>query len=333
MSSDSVAHIFIPGLDSPLGEWQRSYGWLPQASGLKTLLNDASRLPRTESAYHKVAALLGVQGALAGFRERGAGRAVSGAVCADPVHLRADVDSALLVEGEHLGLDENQARDLLASVQDWFGRDGWRFTMSGALHWYAFPPQGLEPPPWPEPAEIAGSDVGPYIRGREQSAEWRRFYTELQMLLARAPVNLGRMSQDEPAVNALWFWGGRRVGNSASSPVSLVFASDPILIGMADAAGIEVKTIQRDEVLRGGGIAWLNDLRPAAAYDDIEAWQTALSHLDEVWFAPLAKALRARHLKRVHVYGDAWQWECRRRAPWRLLRQSAPLSRALGVSS
>ncbi len=330
-----LLHLVVPGLYSRLPEWQRSYGWLPQAAGLQTLLSGAQQAVEADDALAVAAELLGAGGAAVGFRRRAHGLGdEAGWVCADPVHLRADVDSAVLVEAEHLALDEAEACALVSDLEALFADDGWRFEVADAAHWYARPPVALAPPDLPGVREAAGRDVGAYLRNSAQSAEWKRFYAELQMLLAQSEVNRRRESQGMTPVNALWFWGGSTRSAERPPRVRLVQGGDVVLRGMAQTAGLKPSAPALDTVLsaQDDALVCLDALRQATAYDDIEAWQEALAELDVDWFAPLAQALDDRRLDAVVLYADERRWDARRRRGLARWRRETPLSQSLALS-
>ena len=280
------------------------------------------------------ARLLGVSGTAAGFRRRTHGLAdESRWLCADPVHLRADVDSAILVEAEHLALEDAEARALAADLEAMFAGDGWRFEVVDAAHWYALPPVALVPPELPGTRETAGGDVGPHFRNADQSVGWKRFYAELQMMLVQSETNRRRESRGMTPVNALWFWGGGVRGSVGPRAVSAVQGNDAVLGGMAQAAGLTPSAPDPDAVPGEGGdvLVHLDALHRAAAYDDIEAFQSALAQLDAEWFAPLAQALEDRRLDAVLLYADGRRWEAHRRRGLARWRREVPLSQSLGL--
>lgn len=329
-----LLHLVVPGLYSRLPEWQRSYGWLPQAAGLQTLLSGARQAAAADDTLTVATELLGAGGAVAGFRRRAHGLDdEAGWICADPVHLRADVDSAVLVEAEHLALDETEAHALVADLEAMFADDGWRFEVADAAHWYALPPTALAPPELSGVRELAGRDVGAHFRNSAQSAEWKRFYAELQMLLTQSEVNRRRESQGMTPVNALWFWGGGARSAERPPRVRLVQGGDAVLRGMAQAAGLKPSAPALDTALSapGDALVCLDALRQATAYDDIEAWHEALTELDTDWFAPLAQALEERRLEAVVLYADERRWEVRRRRGLARWRRETPLSQSLGL--
>ena len=330
MTALAELHLFLPGLAARLAEWRRSYGWEPQAAGLQRLLAGARHERMREPLLHVAAGLLGVAGSIAGFRRLGQGLpAAPAALCADPVHLRTGVDSALLVEAHHLDLQADETQRLYAQVQDWFGGDGWRFEQAGAACGYALPPPHMQVPAWPAPADIAGRDVGPCLRAPGQSPQWKRFHAELQMLLAGSEINRLRQARGAPTVDALWFWGGGSVGRARVPAGGAVQGESPVLRGMGRAAGLAVSPPRLENALREGGLVWLDQLHDAAAYDDIEAWRQSLRVLDEAWFQPLAQAVAARRLAAVHLYAEGCHWEARRLFAWRRWRKPAPLLQIL----
>jgi hypothetical protein len=249
------------------------------------------------------------------------------------VYLRADVDSAILVEAEHLQLEESEARALVADLQAMFAGDGWCFEVADAVCWYALPPSAVVPPELPGTREAAGRDVGLHFRDADQSAQWKRFYAELQMVLAQSEVNRRREARGMTPVNALWFWGAAARATAGRRAVNVVQGGDAVLVGMAQAAGLTPSVPDLNAALDSGGAAlvWLDALRRAAAYDDIEAFQEALAEIDAAWFAPLVQALEERRLESVLLYADGRRWDARRRRGLARWRREAALPQALGL--
>jgi hypothetical protein len=329
-----LLHLLVPGLYSRLPEWQRSYGWSPQVPGLQRLLAAARRTSGDDGGLTVAGDLLGPTGTAAGFRRRTHGFVDEpGWLCADPVYLRADVDSAILVEAEHLQLEESEARALVADLQAMFAGDGWRFEVADAVCWYALPPSAVVPPELPGTREAAGRDVGLHFRDADQSAQWKRFYAELQMVLAQSEVNRRREARGMTPVNALWFWGAAARATAGRRAVNVVQGGDAVLAGMAQAAGLTPSVPDLNAALDSGGAAlvWLDALRRAAAYDDIEAFQEALAEIDAAWFAPLVQALEERRLESVLLYADGRRWDARRRRGLARWRRGAALPQALGL--
>lgn len=340
--ADSIAfmrvHLLVPGLFSRLPEWRHSYAWLPQAAGLQGLLSAAPTQGEEAGEPLAVAAgLLGVSGSAVALRRRAQGIAHDspGWLCADPVHLRADVDTAILVEAEHLTLTPDEARALVGELATMFAADGWRFEVADATQWYAHPPDRFSVPELPSVAELAGKDVGTLFRQIPQSVEWKRFYAELQMTLTQSGINRRREARGASPINALWFWGGGALGSAGVPRVQAAQGRASVLGGMARAAGLTLSPPDLTEALAGSRdvLVLLDELRAAAAYDDIEAWQEAFAHLDAEWFAPLAQALDSRRLDEVMLHADQRCWRVRRRRGLARWRRAAPLAQTLGLEA
>ncbi|WP_198034077.1 hypothetical protein [Acidihalobacter ferrooxydans] len=329
-------HLFIPGLLARLPEWQRDYGWTPHAPALQALLSGASRASADPDPATGVAGLLGVRGSAAAFRRLGQGdTAQPGWFCADPVHLRTDVDSAVLIEAEHLGLALGEARQLRDELLSLFAADGWCLEVGDATYWYALPPAGLLPPPLPAVALMAGEDVGNSIRTASQSTAWKQFYAELQMLLTQSTINLEREARGQSAINALWFWGAGEQPRVGRATVASVLTGEPVQVGMAHAAGVPVAMPEPQAALSAAGdaLVYLDTLRGAAAYDDIEAWEQALAELDARWFAPLVQALEHRQVDAIALYADGTRWQAGRRRGLARWRREQPLTQSLGLEA
>lgn len=131
----------------------------------------------------------------------------TGIVCADPIHLQADRDTAKLLPAEMLALSEEDAESLMKEINAFLLADnmvlsrrpggGWYLTGMDAAQLESFPPSFL-----------ANRNASAYLPDGKDSGPWRRLMTELQMLLHTHPVNEQRERQGKLPINSLWFWGG-----------------------------------------------------------------------------------------------------------------------------
>lgn len=328
--------LVIPGLHAPLPEWQRSYGWLPQAPGLQALLSGAEQTEeRKADPLTTAAGLLGAGGMPASYRRLAQGLAADNApwVCADPVHLRADVDSAALVDAGELGVQAEEAQALAGELCRAFGSDGWRFEIGDPARWYALPPPDFELPVLSDLYSAAGRDIGVQLRLGARGAGWKRFFTELQMVLAQSPVNRRREVDGMPPINALWFWGEAPFGVRDAPRVRGVQSDDEVLRGMARAAGLAARAPSLESALDEGVdlLVFLDSLWRPAAYDRIEAWQQAFAALETHWFAPLSRTLAKRRLQTVTLYADSYRWRAQPRTGLAMWRREVPLARSFGL--
>lgn len=136
-------------------------------------------------------------------------------VCAAPIHLKADRDTASLIPPQQLGLDGAETDELIASINDFLKRDGIELFRETATDWFMTGLDGQELLSFP-PTFLAHRNASTFLPGGEGSGHWRRLLTEIQMLLHTHPINTARESRGKLPVNSLWFWGGAALPEKAS---------------------------------------------------------------------------------------------------------------------
>ncbi len=334
-----IVHLLVAGIRSPLDEWCRTYAWWPVAPGLEAILSHSHGEGLLgDSLYSVSACLLGLSApqTLANYRLLGQGYDLADEVwfCADPVHLRADVNAALLIEGACLGLDIKMAHRLQEGLNDFFGSEGWSFRVTSPTTWYARPPERFSLPKFENLSALAGQDIGIVLRQTRTDKNWKRFYAELQMWLVQVSTPLLSGQEKLSPVNSLWFWGGTPLQGGAGFDMGVVCAKDPAICGMGLKSGIPVEEISVQELLEQGrnAMVWLDSLHFGSAYDDLDAWESALAILDENWFRPLAEALHTGKVSEVHLYDQRFHWVSHRTSRWRFWEGQKTLSAALGLS-
>lgn len=137
-------------------------------------------------------------------------------VCADPIHLRAGRDTATLLPPEMLALSENEADELLITLNAFVQEDGLHFTRDGVTRWYLVGSDASELLSFP-PSFLANRSVSSFLPEGEDSGRWRRLMTELQILLHTHPINQERELHGKLPVNSVWFWGGGKVPHGDES--------------------------------------------------------------------------------------------------------------------
>ena len=137
----------------------------------------------------------------------------SGLVCAAPVHLQADRDTASLIPPQQLDLSEEEATSITAGLNEFLKPDGMELISHSRLQWYMTGLDGQQLRSYP-PAFLAHRNVSAFLPAGEGDGQWRRLLTEIQMLLHAHPVNSERERLGKLPVNSLWFWGGSVLGNS-----------------------------------------------------------------------------------------------------------------------
>ena len=215
-------------------------------------------------------------------------------LCADPVTLdvgRAEVRLAGVVSD----LDAADGIALLSSLRAQFASDGIEFLEGGPGRWWVTlaEPQQLETSP---PDAVLGKPLIANLPRGADAARWRRWQSEIQMLLFEHPVNRLREGSGLRPVNDVWMWGGGtlRERNSAA-PVAAVFTQTPLVRDLARAVGAPSVTVPASfAALRAApptaaALVWLAALNAP----DL---QEQLIGFDTHWAAPLERALDKHEL-------------------------------------
>jgi len=221
-------------------------------------------------------------------------------VRADPVHLEARGDHLLLADSASMAIEPEEAASLVAGLNAHFARDGIEFIAPHPGRWYAR--VRVEPRLRTMPASgAARRPLREVLPAGEDAPRWRSLMNEAQMLLHAHPCNELREARGTPTVNGVWFWGAgraRRPGRNA--PYRAVWSSNPLAVGIADAAGLDAGPIPAGgapEIVAAGAGALPHllvlDALTGALAAGIERWREGLEAMETGWFAPLLAGLGA----------------------------------------
>lgn len=160
-------------------------------------------------------------------------------VRADPVHLKADRDTASLIPPEELQLSRSDAQLLIDSINEFLKDDDVSIHQCNPDVWMmsGMPSQQLSAYPT---SFVAHRHASAFLPAGDSDGTWRRLATEIQMLLHAHPLNQERERAGQLSVNALWYWGGATLpGLSESVGKSVLFADDAYAVELADQWNIE----------------------------------------------------------------------------------------------
>jgi hypothetical protein len=249
---------------------------------------------------------------------RGAGMAIADGDVqyADPVTLVAGRDDVLLA-GRVDDLTEADGVALVAHCNAHFAGDGLVFAAPRPDAWFVAS-RGVPLPTTTPLPDVAGA-IAPQLPRGAHAKPWRRWISEMQMLLHEHPVNVRREAQGRAPVTGIWLWGG---GPAAPSAPPLTFA-------IAAAAG-------RDgDVARGLGADASAPTRFADLAQDRDALvvlpaareAAALPALARDWLDPLLAALERGTVRDVSLViddgGTAFAWHVHAPSWWRRMRVRA----------
>ena len=157
-------------------------------------------------------------------------------VCADPIHFKADRDTASLVPGSALSIELGDAAALITSLNEFVREDGLEFECHHASRWILKGVAADDLATFP-PHYLAERSISPFLNESAGDFRWRRWQTEWQMLLHNHPVNQSRMAAGKLPINSLWIWGGHELPD-VSPTSALVYATDADAVALCRGFGV-----------------------------------------------------------------------------------------------
>lgn len=173
-------------------------------------------------------------------RQHDAGDAAGSAwLRADPCRIQADINGARLLDhGDTLGLDAQDAAQLLPALRTLFGDAGMPIDAPAPSRWYLRLAPSTPLPVFTEPDDALGEDVFEHLPEGSQGRRWRSLLTEAQVILHNHPWNVRRMEAGRRPVNSLWFWGGGMLPDQVRSQHARFASDDDPAAALGAAAGI-----------------------------------------------------------------------------------------------
>ncbi len=226
---------------------------------------------------------------------------------ADPVYLQAQREQLMLVDASMLAISIEEARELVAALNQHFAQDGLHIDAPHPHRWYI----GLAAAPalttFPLP-QVAGQGMNASLPTGEDGMGWHQRVNEAQMLMHAHAVNAAREARGAPLINSLWLWGGGPTQVLNKTPEAMYWTSDALARGLAFSAGAKTAELPADATsllaqLDKSTVHYvvLDALRPATWYRDLDAWRVALQQLEARWIAPLLQALYSGAIGELHV--------------------------------
>lgn len=212
---------------------------------------------------------------------------------ADPVHLRADRDRALLFDASVLNLRMDEAQALVDALNGLYRADGYSFVAATPSRWYLRLPMAMDGQTTPL-AEALGRDIRPCMPRGENAMAWHRLLNEIQMLLYTQPVNDVREQAGQLAANSVWLWGEGQPLRALAKPAAQLYAEDALARGLAQAAGIAHGDLPDgfQHLPLPDSLLLLDSLVAPLNRGDIHAWRAALQMLEQGFLLPLWQAWR-----------------------------------------
>jgi hypothetical protein len=235
-----------------------------------------------------------------------------GLVCADPVHLQADRDTAKLLPAEMLGLSEEEAEGLLKDINAFLLADNMFLSRQRGRGWYLSGMDASQLESFP-PSFLANRNASAYLPDGEDSGAWRRLMTELQMLLHAHPVNEQRERLGKLPVNSLWFWGGAPLYSSlAAAPKPKTVSGSRTLYADDDftrsaCADLQLSCKSLDEfnplVCEESLIVDTRIANAIFARNEPEMHRV-IEQIDQQWLEPIGKRISKGEVQQLCIFNE-----------------------------
>lgn len=217
----------------------------------------------------------------------------------DPVHLIPDRDTLVLIPGEGLGLQDDEAKALVEAFNKHFEQDRVELELGSNLHWYIriLQPIGVQTHSLESVSYQSIQDAMPEGNA---ATYWRQLMNEVQMLFFTHPVNEERRSQGLPEINGVWVWGEGLIRTE-----DIYARQDAVLAGdFAYLKGLAKLSQSRFMKVPDTYPIWQKFMvdNPSSeqmvvideAMSDMteDDWISLIGKLEENWFSPILSALR-----------------------------------------
>jgi hypothetical protein len=227
---------------------------------------------------------------------------------ADPVAFVAGRDD-VLIEGRVDDLADSEAASMIATLNRHFADDGLAFHAPRADAWFVTVAGPARPRTTPL-AMVRGA-IHPHLPQGDHARPWRRWLSEMQMLLHEHPANAARTAQGNPPVTGIWVAEGgvlARPHRDSARELRVCAAAGragDVARGAARAAGRAPTAPPADFTALPANEDALVVLPSLASASDLQ-------RLGDTWLAPAVAALEGGALSRLTLLADtrgaAWAW-------------------------
>lgn len=132
-----------------------------------------------------------------------------------PVHLKADINNAIVFPVE-TGVEDNQI--IINDLKDYFKVDCYVEMLDENL--WVMQLLACEPVEnVPHYLSAVGKKVTHYIEQAKTNLQWFKLINEMQMFMYQHPINQQRLQAGKLAINSLWCWGADRYNGEKKSSV------------------------------------------------------------------------------------------------------------------
>ena len=245
---------------------------------------------------------------------------------ADPVYLQPDGDTLVLFDASSFELDKADAQQLIADVnRQLVHRSLTLMAGKSPSRWYL----RLQTPPAITTSalpHVVGRSTLEYLPVGVDAEHWLQVTNEIQMLLHGSPTNQAREERGAVPINSVWCWGCGRLPPPVDTSPGMVWSNDALTNGLAQYAGCALRPYpdgarELDVCAASDHLVVIDTLLAAVQSGDEERWHMALSGLEQAWFAPLRKMLKAGRFSTLELCTEQIDLRLPSAARWRFWRR------------
>lgn len=314
---DSELHIVVPGICGPLAETRS----LENTDSLKRWINLLAKSRAVQSQNN-------VNDVIASMFNLNTGEFFPSAALtlladkkynaekfymhADPVHLQADMDHAILTSSKDLNISDSESAILRDLLNQHFRQDGLEFITLNNNQWFVSADHNIKLQTTPI-TEAVGRNINFILPTGKDSTRWKQVLTEAQMLLHSHEINSERENAGKLSINSLWFHGagklddGMFMGSSSEHSVYSVCSDEKMLQGLASylncrympipaSAEEYIETVLADDN-NSVNVLHLSELQHLVNYTDVSMWLDKMNEILEYWVYPMLKAAHKNNIK------------------------------------
>jgi len=229
---------------------------------------------------------------------------------ADPVHLQADIDSALLTPGADLNISEAEAEAFCQSLNQHFAEDDLTFLMLNNNRWFVSSREKIKLETT-SLLDATGRNINYLLPAGEDAIRWKQLLTEAQMLLHAHELNESRENTGLASINSLWFHGSGQLvdqqGGDNNAAINNLCSNDDLLKGFSRFIKCEHMELPdsvnayTDYLLSCdagvNNVLHLDTLQALTNYTDVQPWLAQLETVLHNWIYPLLNFANKNNIK------------------------------------
>ncbi len=229
---------------------------------------------------------------------------------ADPVHLQADIDSALLTPGADLNISEAEAETFCQSLNQHFAEDGLTFLALNNNRWFVSRREEIKL----ETTSLlaaTGRNINYLLPAGEDAVRWKQLLTEAQMLLHMHELNENRENTGLASINSLWFHGSGQLvdqqGGDNNAAINNICSNDDLLKGFSRFIKCDYLelpdsvSVYMDYLLScdagAKNVLHIDALQQLTNYTDVQPWLDQLQDILHNWTYPLLNFSNKNNIK------------------------------------